>query len=152
MKMVKIENAQVASYELAITIEKPRAAVWKALTAETNNWWLPSFHMMGEGSIVSMRAEAGGGLIEKREGGGSTEWFAIKKVEPNKAIEMMSSKWYAGASMNLFKINLADEGKGTRLTVTDAHIGIVDEKSIGNLEHGWTELFTQGLKKYCEGA
>ena len=150
--MVKVVNAQVASYELAIDIKKPRAAVWKALTAETNSWWLPGFHMMGEGSVVTTRAEAGGSIIEKREGGGSMLWFTVNNVDPHKSIEMMGSKEFGGASVNLFKIELEDHEGGTRLTATDSHIGVIDEKSIGMLQHGWTELFTDGLKKYCEKA
>ena len=148
--MNTFENAQVGSYELAVIIEKPRQAVWKAITAETNNWWLPSFHLVGEGSVVSMHAEAGGHLIEKREGGGSMLWCTVDMVDPGKSIHFFGHKEWGGASVSQLTIELEDHPSGCRVVVSESHIGHITEKHLTSLRDGYMQLFTDGLKRYCE--
>ena len=43
-------DVRAAQYEFEIPIGRPPADVWRALTAEIQAWWLPDFHMVGEGS------------------------------------------------------------------------------------------------------
>jgi len=38
-------------------IDAPRERVWQALVDETNAWWLPDFHMVGEGSVVTLGSQ-----------------------------------------------------------------------------------------------
>jgi uncharacterized protein YndB with AHSA1/START domain len=152
--MTAYPTAQVANYELEIDIDRPRARVWRALTEDTNAWWLPSFHMVGEGSIVSMRAEAGGQLIEKREDGGSLLWCTVHMVDPGVSLHMAGFSFpeWGGPGTTLLKLALEDTPRGCKLKVSDAHVGRITDEHIESLRHGWTELFTDGLKRHCESA
>ncbi len=150
--MPRFEPAQVGSYELEIDINSSRENVWKALTKETNAWWLPSFHMVGEGSIINMRAEAGGQLLEKKENGAGLLWCTVHAVDPGNSIHFVGHSFPAwggpGTSMLIF--NLEDNGNGCKLKVSDHHFGLVTEQHLTSLQEGWTLLFTEGLKKHCE--
>lgn len=53
------QETRALQYELEVPIEAPPSAVLKALTEEIDAWWLPDFHMVGEGSVVSLEAAAG---------------------------------------------------------------------------------------------
>ena len=56
MTGAKMLETRAVVFELEIAIDAPRDHVWQALVDETNAWWLPDFHMVGEGSIVTLAA------------------------------------------------------------------------------------------------
>lgn len=151
-RMSGYENAQVGRYELEVEIGGPRTKVWKALTQDTNSWWLPSFHMVGEGSVITLRAEAGGQLLEKMEGGGSLLWYTVHMVDPGKTMYLVGQSFaeWGGPAISQLKLALEDTDKGCKLIVSDTLIGRVTESSIASLQSGWTELFTKGLRHFCE--
>lgn len=77
----KKSEANCVQYELEIAIDASRERVWKAIFEETNFWWLPDFHMVGEGSVVTFDTAAGGaGLVEHLEGGGGLLWYQVTTV------------------------------------------------------------------------
>jgi hypothetical protein len=146
------EPARVARYELEIAIQTSRDKLWRALTQETNAWWLPSFHMVGEDSVVTLRAEAGGHLIEKREGGGSLLWYTVHLVDPGNSLHLVGYSFpeWGGPGTSMLKLAIEDSGDGCKLMISDAHFGHVTDKYLESLKDGWTELLTGGLKTYCE--
>jgi len=62
------KQTQLAQYAFELDIDAPASQVWNALTAEIGSWWLPSFHMLGESSVIELEAHAGGRLIERVDG------------------------------------------------------------------------------------
>jgi uncharacterized protein YndB with AHSA1/START domain len=141
-------------YELEVHIDAPPNRVWQAITAETNAWWLPDFHMVGEGSTVTLDTRAGGGLIEHLEGGGSLLWYTVQWCRPQEftlyLIGQTARDWGGPATSHL---KLQIEPRGTdacTLKVSDALHGHVTEGSARSLEEGWTTLYSDGLKRYCE--
>jgi uncharacterized protein YndB with AHSA1/START domain len=146
------QPAQLADYDLEISIDRPRDRVWKALVAETNTWWLPSFRMVGAASVVSFHAEAGGHLIEKLESGGSLLWYTVHMVQPGKSIHMVGQSFpeWGGPVTTMLSLAIEDRDGGCKLVVRDAHIGKTTDSHIGSLREGWAELFTKGLKQHCE--
>lgn len=146
--------AGVASYELEIAINAPCGRVWKAITEETNAWWLPEFHMVGEGSTVTFDTRAGGGLIEELEGGGSLLWATVHLHQPQAfsiyLVGHTAPEW-GGPTTSHLKLALEATGdESCILQVTDALHGHIDEEHLKQLEHGWTWLFTDGLKRFVE--
>lgn len=145
-------EAKTVSYELEIPIEAPKDAVWRALTEETNAWWLPDFHMVGEGSVVSFDARAGGQLLESREDGGSLLWYTVHMCTPGESLHMASQIFpqWGGPATSQLQLSLEESGGRTILRVQDAHYGHVSEANVRSLEEGWRQLFSEGLKRHVE--
>ncbi len=152
MKGAKVLETRAVTYELEITIAAPPARVWQALTEETNAWWLPDYHEMGEGSVVSFDATAGGQLIERKEGGPSFLWSTVLMCHPGESIHLVgyaASEW-GGPATTMMKFALEETDGGTTLKVTDALFGHVLDSHVDSLQGGWRQLFTEGLKAYVE--
>jgi uncharacterized protein YndB with AHSA1/START domain len=146
--------ARVASSAVEIAINAPRGRVWKALTDETNAWWLPEFHILGAGSVVTLDPRAGGGLIEQVEGGGSLLWYTVLMNQPDEftmhLVGHTAPPW-GGPHTSLLQLTVEATGAETcLLKVHDARFGHIDEATIKSHEEGWTWLFTDGLKRFVE--
>ena len=143
-----------AAYELSIEIEASSQSVWHAIASNTNAWWLPDFHMVGADSVVEFRAEAGGQLIEKIEGGGSLLWYTVHMVDPGRTVQMVGQSFpgWGGPGTSMLKLSLEanDDDSVTTLQVSDSVFGKCSDEHIDSLIEGWTVLFRDGLKKYVE--
>jgi uncharacterized protein YndB with AHSA1/START domain len=145
-------ETRVGQYALEIQINAPRAAVWQALVDETNAWWLPDFHMVGEGSVVSFDARAGGQLIETKPDGGSLLWYTVQMCAPQESLHLVgfcAPEW-GGPATTMLRLKLEDTDGGTLLSVSDALVGRVTDESLESLRAGWLQLFTDGLKSFAE--
>jgi len=150
---VKTPELRSVRYELEIEIEASREAVWEALTEETDAWWLPDFHMVGAGSVVTLDARAGGALVEQREGGGSLLWYTVQMCTPGESLHLVghvAPEW-GGPATTMLKLTLEETNGGTVLRVQDALFGQVSDANARSLEEGWGQLFGQGLKPHVEG-
>ena len=152
MTGAKILETRAAIYEMEIPIEAPRERVWQALTEEINDWWLPDFHMTGEGSVVTFDAKAGGQLYEQHESGKSLLWCTVTMCDPGVSIQMaghIAPDW-GGPTASMLKFHLEDRDGGTLFRITDALFGHVSDESVESLQGGWRWLMTDGLKAYVE--
>lgn len=147
-----MEAAVVARYRLEILLQAPLPRVWQALTRELGFWWLPSFHILGEESLVTFEPEAGGQLLERHPNGASLLWYTVNLVVPEKSIHMVGHSMpdWGGPSTTLIQLALEERGNATALIVSDCLYGHVSESHIESLRAGWTELFTDGLKRHVE--
>ncbi len=149
----QVSDARVIQYDLEIPIDAPRERVWDALTKETNGWWLPDFHMLGEDSTVRFDARAGGSLVEERADGGSLLWFTVQMSREAESLHLVghiAPEW-GGPSTSMLHIALSDRAGGTLLRVADALFGRVSDENAESLKSGWTQLFGAGLKAHAEG-
>jgi uncharacterized protein YndB with AHSA1/START domain len=146
--------ARVARYELEVAIEAPRDVVWKTIVDDTNAWWLPEFHMIGEGSVVTFDLRAGGHLIEHLEGTGSLLWATVHMCQPEQftvyLVGHTAADWGGPTTSSMKLVLEATDEESCVLKVSDALHGQIDETNIEQLRHGWTWLFTDGLKKFVE--
>ncbi len=150
----KTTPASCVQYELEIEIEASCERVWKAIFEEVNFWWLPDFHMAGEGSIVTFDPAPGGrGLVENVEGGDGLLWYQVHFYQPNEfkvyLVGFIAPDWGGPATSHL-KLALDPSDRGCVLRVIDAHQGNVDPKTVQSLSSGWAQLFTDGLKEFVE--
>lgn len=149
-----IAEAQIGKYELEISINAPRERVWKAFIEQTNAWWLPEFHMIGEGSRITFDPRAGGCLIEELEGGGSLLWATVHMCQPKDFTIYLyghTAPDWGGPTTSCMKFSIESTGEEKCvLKVTDARHGRIDEKNLQELKHGWTWLLSDGLKKFVE--
>lgn len=148
----KIMEMRAAQYELEIEIDAPPERVWEALTAETNAWWLPDFHMAGEGSVVTLELEAGGALREDHPDGGSLLWYTVQSVVPGESIHLCghTAPEWGGPATGMLRLAVEEREGGSALLVTDAMIGHVGDEQIESLRSGWIRLFSDGLKRHAE--
>jgi uncharacterized protein YndB with AHSA1/START domain len=139
-------------YQLEIVIDAPREAVWRALVDETDAWWLPDFHMLGEGSVVTFDATAGGQLIERKEDGGSLLWYTVSMCTPGESLHLVGhmAPAFGGPSTTMLHLALTERDGATVLSVEDALFGHVTDASVSSLEAGWAQLFGDGLKRHVE--
>jgi len=148
----RITEARTAQYELAIEIAAPRPRVWEALVEDTDLWWLPDFRLVGDDSTVSLRAEAGGALVEHRPDGASLLWYTVQRVEPGVSLHLVgvSSPEGGGPATTMLRLRLRDRGDGCLLEVSDALVGQVTEATVASLRDGWERLLGEGLRRYVE--
>lgn len=151
----KLES-NVAQYELEIAIDAPPETVWKALTDETNAWWLPDFHMVSPNSTVTFEAHAGGHLMEQCEDGGSLLWYTVQCCQPQQhtiyLIGHTAPDWGGPSTSHLKLSVVAGDDGGSVFKVTDGQMGRVTKVSVERVQSGWNNLFTDGLKQYVETA
>lgn len=57
---------------------------------------------------------------------------------------------WGGPCTTLLTIKLIEHGAGTRLVVSDALYGRVEDKQAESLESGWLQMFKDGLRKFVE--
>jgi uncharacterized protein YndB with AHSA1/START domain len=154
MMGTKKTEANCVQYELEIAINASRERVWQAIFEKTNFWWLPNFHMVGEGSVVTFDPTPGGsGLVERLEHGGGLLWYQVQYPLANEfkiyLVGYIAPDW-GGPSASHLKLALQETETGCILQVTDAQHGNVNLKSVKSLQDGWTGLFTDGLKEFVE--
>ena len=146
----------VASYKLQIEIKATRERVWEALIEQTNAWWLPDFRMTGEGSIVTFNTYAGGGLVEQHESGSSLLWYTVHWYRPDQfAVHLVGeiAPDWGGPSASHLKLSVVEcdnDREHAVFHLADAHYGHIDAANLKSLHAGWTQLFTDGLKRFVE--
>jgi uncharacterized protein YndB with AHSA1/START domain len=151
MNDLKVSEARTVQYEFAISIASTKEHVWRVLTEQVASWWLPDFHMLGTDSIVSLEPRAGGRLFEKI-GDKELLWYSVFSIMPEASLDLIGycSADYGGPSTSLLTLKLAGDGKSTTLHVRDSLFGHVPDSHALSLQSGWKQLFTLGLKAYCE--
>lgn len=143
---------RVARYELEVAIDADRERVWRALTEETDAWWLPDFHMVAADSVVELEACAGGGLVEHRPGGGSLLWYTVQMCAPGETLHLVGhlAPAWGGPATTMLELTLEERDGGTVLRVRDALFGHVTDDTARSLADGWRQLFGDGLKAHAE--
>jgi uncharacterized protein YndB with AHSA1/START domain len=142
----------MAHYEFALDIEASTSRVWRALTDQLGSWWLPSFHMLGESSIIELEPHAGGRLVERADGR-ELLWYTVLAMDPEKSLDLVGycTAKYGGPSTTMLSIEVTGISERlSRLNVSDSLFGRVTEESVRCVQAGWNELFSDGLKKFVE--
>lgn len=151
MTKITISDVRCAEYSIDMEIHANSNRIWRALFAEINHWWLPDFHMLGTESVVSFEPRAGGLLLEKN-GDRELAWYTVVAIDPQQSVTAAGycTGEYGGPSTSLLTIRLKPNGEQTLLTIKDELIGKGDVSQANSLLDGWTQLFTDGLKRWVE--
>ncbi len=147
----KISEARVMQYEFEVDIDAPPTRVWRALTDQLTSWWLPDFHVLGEDSIVTLEPVPGGRLFEQNETSGLL-WYTVLAIAKNESLSLAGycTPDWGGPFTTLLTVKLVETPKGTRVVVSDALYGRVDEKQAESLQSGWVRMFNDGLRHFVE--
>ncbi len=146
-----VSEARVVQYEFEVDIDAPPPRVWRALTDQLSSWWLPDFHVLGADSIVTLEPVPGGRLFEQ-SGTKGLLWYTVLAVSTNESLSLAGycTPDWGGPCSTLLTIKLVAHGKGTRLVVSDALYGHVEDTQVESLRSGWQQIFDDGLRKFVE--
>jgi uncharacterized protein YndB with AHSA1/START domain len=152
MSMETLSETRIFKYQFETAIKRDVDAVWSLMTDGINDWWMTDFRALGEGSVMSLRAEMGGGLVESGKTGESLEWYRVQMCMPGKSIYLvgyMAPDW-GGPTVSMLKLALEPKDGASLLTVSDALMGNITESSIKSAQSGWETMFRDGLKAHAE--
>jgi hypothetical protein len=145
-------EAKIIKYQFEVAIKRSAAEIWSLMIDDIDAWWMDDFRVLGEGSKVNLRAEAGGQLIESKADGASIEWYRVQMTSPGKSLYLvgyLAPDW-GGPTTSMLKLTVEDRENGGVLIVSDALFGNVTEASAISAESGWRLLFEDGLKRFAE--
>lgn len=152
MDVTTMSDSKVAKYEFSVSIRCPVEQLWSILVDEINAWWPNDFRALGEGSTLSLSPAPGGALLETDKNGGSLEWFRVQMTSPPNTLYLvgyLAPDW-GGPTVSMLKLALTKSDEGSVLTVSDALMGNVTQKSATSASEGWKQVFGGGLKTYAE--
>ncbi len=151
MPNFKVSDVRCVQYELSVSIDASRQRVWKGLTHQLGDWWLPDFHMLGPDSLVQLEPHAGGRLYE-HNGANELLWYTVLSITPEETLNLVGycTTEFGGPSTTMLTVRLKADGKSTRLTISDSLFGHVTDGHAASLSLGWTQLFNEGLKAFIE--
>ena len=139
--------------EHTITIAAPPERVWQAWVKEINQWWVKPYYSDAElATGLLMEPKLGGHLIEQwgTDGEGFLVGVVIEWLPPRRLAYTWTERGAAGFS-TLVEVELAAEGKGTRLTFTHSGFEQYADSQHQRDEHqgGWEDLIDH-LKTHVE--
>ena len=152
--MSEIQPASHSSSEFNVEIAASGERVWRALFDDINLWWLPEFHVVGEGSTVAFDPSLGGhGLIETASDGSWLQWYSVQMYLPTQRkiylVGHVAPDW-GGPAISHLRLAVEETSGGSMLNVLDAQFGNVSDSSAQSSVNGWKQLFTDGLKTFVE--
>ena len=153
MAQVSREELGIGQTGLTLEIDAPRERVWRALTEEIGQWWLPDFYAGGEATkAVILEPRVGGRLYEDWGDGGGLLWYTVIALQPPRSIDLAGhlTPAFGGPAKTYLKLELEEAGGKTRLVVSDAVLGRTSEGAVEQMRSGWQMLFGDGLKAHVE--
>ena len=92
------------------------------------------------------------GRLFEQNGSNGLLWYTVLAVSTNESLSLAgycTPEW-GGPCTTLLTLKLTENKKATRLTVSDALYGRVEEKQVESLRSGWQQMFDEGLRKFVE--
>ena len=148
------ETKEVRTYTLKLEffIEASRSTIWRALTTELGSWW-PDFSLMGpEGSIIKLENAPGGRMFEEWPDGGGLLWGVVAILKPEELLQMTGDLFpdWGGPAYMYRTYRLHNEDGHCRFEFEECSMGTLSESTLASLEEGWSTIFGNHLKKWCE--
>ncbi|MBV9689948.1 MAG: SRPBCC domain-containing protein [Ktedonobacteraceae bacterium] len=135
--------------EQEIVITAAPQAIFEALTAGIDAWWVRSFETPP--STLHLEPVAGGRFYEDfGQGRGSTLYATVTYLEPAKKLSMTGPMGMGGPVVATINYDLVPEGNGTRLKLSHRIMGAVDGNDRKIYTSGWQELLGVRLKRFVE--
>ena len=149
-----IQPAKVAALNMEIAIDASPAEVWKALTANIDQWWPADFYAGGsEGARrFAIEERPGGRMFEEWDGGGGVLWGTVVGVEHQKMLQVLGNVFpnWGGPTEWYGTWTLKQDGAGTSLAFSESATGRVSEEGMVEKDKGWRFLMDT-LKAHVEG-
>ena len=138
--------------EVDLSINAPKAVVWKALTEDIDKWWPKEFYASKTPAKFKVDLKLGGHMYEDAGANTGLIWFTILGIIPDEMLYVIGHTRppFGGPASGLITFELkSTENNMTNLRVSDASFGHVTENMIETAKKGWTMIFTP-MKEYVE--
>lgn len=137
--------------ELELVIQAPRERVWQAIVKEIGKWWRQDFYVHENARFV-LEAHPGGRLYEDAGNGAGGLWGSIMNIAPPAWLQWVGhlAPQYGGPAISIVDLRLEESKGATRLHLTDALFGCLQEEAQKQIQEGWRLLFEEGLKPFVE--
>ncbi|MCR9247321.1 MAG: SRPBCC domain-containing protein [bacterium] len=146
--------AAAARLELEVSIAAPRDRVWQLVIDRPNDWWISELRCVGPDSTVAFEPgpRAGAALVEHNANGSSLLWFTILALEPQRSLNLAGAiaPPFGGPCQAFLYLELADQGDGTVVRLTNSLHGHITESALQEMQGGWQMLLERGLKARAE--
>ena len=142
-------QSKIDLVEMEISINAPKAKVWKALIHDTTFWWPKNFYTSPKAKSYHIEAKLGGRMYEDWGDGAGLIWYRVFGIDAPDSIHLegcMAPPY--GPAHNLLVLRLEENNGATVLKLSDTTIGNIDEKC--DKQAGWKELFEGSFKPYAE--
>jgi uncharacterized protein YndB with AHSA1/START domain len=130
-----------------LLLKAPPDKVWRALTADIDNWWP---HGFSELAPVVLEARLGGRFYEAFDDVGNGVLFAtVTHCQPPKLLRYVGTLGMQPLVMSQVSYELEPEGSGTRLRCAMETLGNIDAKAANAYRQGWQGLM-ENLRAWVE--
>jgi DNA-binding transcriptional ArsR family regulator/uncharacterized protein YndB with AHSA1/START domain len=150
-KMSAPKEVSTKHIELELVIQAPRERVWQAIVKEIGKWWRKDFYVHENARFV-LEANPGGRLYEDAGNGAGGLWGSIMNIAPPKWLQWVGhlAPQYGGPATSIVDLRLEEFEGATKLYLTDALFGRLQEEAQKQIYEGWRLLFEEGLKTFVE--
>jgi DNA-binding transcriptional ArsR family regulator/uncharacterized protein YndB with AHSA1/START domain len=143
----------VSTVALDWDIRSPVQRVWAAIFEDVDRWW-PAGHRALTDSVMTLRQEIGGGLVEAGRDGSTLLWYSLTAIQPLRSIDLVGhlAARYGGPGTSHLHLELVptpEEGI-TRLRMTDSVVAATRQDGRSTLEEGWQAILGEGLVAHLE--
>ena len=142
----------VTTILVEVLIDVPRDEVWRSMVVRTSEWWHEDFYTRpGMGSFF-IQEKLDGWMYEDWGGGEGQIWGRVNGLKRPEFLQIVgdSDKDWGGPSRGIMTFRLDEQGSTTRLRFEHSLFGRVSRKTHESLEEGWSLLFRECLKPFCE--
>lgn len=148
------ETKEVRTYtlKLSFTIHASRETVWRGLTSELSSWY-PSDALAGpEGTVIQLDLVPGGKMVELWPDGGGLVWGEVSTIRPASLLQMTGELFpdWGGPAFSCRTHKLTGDGDECLLEFEEVSVGSLAQSTLQSLEEGWTYIFGDKLKNWCE--
>ena len=139
-------DLQTSQIEVIRTLAKPPADVWRALTAEIQEWWPKDYYIGPYEKVepvgISLDARIGGLFAEDWGDGDGLVWGTVIACRKNSMLLVAgdSTGQWGGPNRGYSEYRLEDVDGQTRIAFKHEAWGKVSDATASSLEEGWKLL------------
>lgn len=141
------------NYSLAVetTIDAAPATVWSTLTDQIGSWWPPHFFSFEGANRFVVEGRLGGRVYEDAGDGAGATWGTVVVWRPGVTMTWACEMYpgFGGPGRSFVSFEVAANGTGTVVRLTDAGLAPDGPAAKDSLEAGWAELLGHA-KAYAE--
>ena len=143
-------EVQTLQIEQTIDIAAAPEAVFRALTTDIASWWGPPYCDENDVVDIVVDLRLGGLMYESYGAAQGWTWGTVVGFETNKWLEIAGPMGLQGVVNGNIKFSLEPNGKGTRLTLSHAAMGLFGPEAEEMYTGGWADLLGTRLRAFVE--
>jgi uncharacterized protein YndB with AHSA1/START domain len=153
VEMTDAGEFRALDVRLEVDIEASAAKVWESLTDSIGEWWPAQFYVGSAPKRFALEPYVGGRVFEDWGDGEGALFGTVIAYDVNRMLQWAGdmSADYGGPARTVTTFRLEETETGsTLLSFRDTPFGLLGDKVLEGLEHGWKWLLVDCLKPYLE--